>query len=319
MSNHRANVIWQSKNGIWNIGFYDNYPLGSDGEDYDSEWDVQYTDKFHWVSSGHRSEKEAEDAWRGGNTGGYELLAYHKDSPDLVQEIEVYEDKAAQTYLAAKNGSDLSRHIRPYYKGPVRKRKIGFVARDLYEAKREAFRYKTQGYANKPDERIPAWEKEIESFDPTTASEDELAGLAKAQADHIEQLRYAVTQANEQRSRLSSWSSPAERANVAKAVEAAEAFQAEELAKLATKAEKPKPAKSSAVNSSTPVNAKETPAKSVSAKKYHISPTTGRPNLCSAKVRDCPFGGEADHYATKEQARAGYEKKMGSGLGKLKK
>lgn len=43
---------------------------------------------------------------------------------------------------------------------------------------------------------------------------------------------------------------------------------------------------------------------------YHISPTTGRANKCSAQTGNCPFGGEQDHYATKEQAREAYEKDM---------
>lgn len=42
--------------------------------------------------------------------------------------------------------------------------------------------------------------------------------------------------------------------------------------------------------------------------KYHVSPTTGRPNLCRADVRDCPVGG--DHYSTKDEARAAYESSM---------
>lgn len=44
--------------------------------------------------------------------------------------------------------------------------------------------------------------------------------------------------------------------------------------------------------------------------KYHISPSTGRPNLCHASVRTCPVGGAEDHYASKEEARAGFEEKM---------
>lgn len=39
--------------------------------------------------------------------------------------------------------------------------------------------------------------------------------------------------------------------------------------------------------------------------KYHISPTTGRPNRCYAEKTACPLGGA--HYDSKEEARAGYE------------
>ena len=50
--------------------------------------------------------------------------------------------------------------------------------------------------------------------------------------------------------------------------------------------------------------------------KYHISPASGRPNICRAKVK-CPIGGESDHYASKEEARAAYEKKMSQDLGNV--
>jgi hypothetical protein len=43
--------------------------------------------------------------------------------------------------------------------------------------------------------------------------------------------------------------------------------------------------------------------------KYHINPETGRPNQCTAKVQ-CRFGSEAQHFDSKESARAGYEKQM---------
>lgn len=38
---------------------------------------------------------------------------------------------------------------------------------------------------------------------------------------------------------------------------------------------------------------------------YHISPTTGRPNICRAKKNACPIGDE--HYASPEAAREAYE------------
>ena len=44
--------------------------------------------------------------------------------------------------------------------------------------------------------------------------------------------------------------------------------------------------------------------------KYHISPTTGRPNLCHATVRACPVGGENEHYGTKEEAQTAFEQSM---------
>lgn len=46
--------------------------------------------------------------------------------------------------------------------------------------------------------------------------------------------------------------------------------------------------------------------------KYHINPETGRPNQCRATKGGCPFGGDDAHHATKEEARAAYEKDMAS-------
>lgn len=44
--------------------------------------------------------------------------------------------------------------------------------------------------------------------------------------------------------------------------------------------------------------------------KYHISPTTGRPNICRATVRACPIGGQDEHYSSADEARNAYETKM---------
>lgn len=41
--------------------------------------------------------------------------------------------------------------------------------------------------------------------------------------------------------------------------------------------------------------------------KFHVNPETGDPGECSAKPGSCPYGADAPHYATKEDARAGFE------------
>lgn len=48
------------------------------------------------------------------------------------------------------------------------------------------------------------------------------------------------------------------------------------------------------------------------AVKYHISPETGHPNLCKAQEGNCPVTKETggSHYATKDEARIGYESSM---------
>lgn len=44
------------------------------------------------------------------------------------------------------------------------------------------------------------------------------------------------------------------------------------------------------------------------AQRYHISPESGRPNICRAGKRPCPIGGE--HFDSKEEARAASEVKQ---------
>ena len=51
--------------------------------------------------------------------------------------------------------------------------------------------------------------------------------------------------------------------------------------------------------------------------KYHINPTTGNPGICRA-TKFCPFGSEADHFGSKEEARAAYESMLASRVAKPK-
>jgi len=49
------------------------------------------------------------------------------------------------------------------------------------------------------------------------------------------------------------------------------------------------------------------------AKKYHINPTTGNPNQCTATVRGCAYAKDdmiPEHYDTKDDAKKAYEKQM---------
>ena len=43
---------------------------------------------------------------------------------------------------------------------------------------------------------------------------------------------------------------------------------------------------------------------------FHINPATGEPGKCSAVVKSCPFGGESEHYESKDAARKAYETSM---------
>lgn len=48
--------------------------------------------------------------------------------------------------------------------------------------------------------------------------------------------------------------------------------------------------------------------------RFHTNPNTGNSGPCSATKGGCPFGEDADHYSTVEDARAAYEAKMAGGF-----
>lgn len=80
MSFHRENIIWQSKDGSWNRGFYKAEATGDYSDpDFDPEWDVEYdSSKFEWVSTGHATQEAAYASWRGANPGGHWTLEYSR-------------------------------------------------------------------------------------------------------------------------------------------------------------------------------------------------------------------------------------------------
>lgn len=92
MSCNRENVIWQSENGTWNRAFYAYYDVNTDSDDFDYEWDVEYTDDFNWVVTGLASEDAADNAWSGANPGGYSVIAF---SPDTARTCAQLDAKAS--------------------------------------------------------------------------------------------------------------------------------------------------------------------------------------------------------------------------------
>lgn len=90
MSRHRENVIWQSKDGSWNRGFFESYITGDPSdEDYDPEWDVDYDfGAFEWAATGLASPEAANRAWGGANPGGYTQYAYTDASAQQCDEYD---------------------------------------------------------------------------------------------------------------------------------------------------------------------------------------------------------------------------------------
>lgn len=89
MSFHHENIIWQTEDGKWSIGFYTRLRGDAYGtEDYDPEWDDDFDfDTFQWASTGHPSMDDASRAWRGPNPGTCSVLHLGKD-PAKAQRLD---------------------------------------------------------------------------------------------------------------------------------------------------------------------------------------------------------------------------------------
>jgi len=321
MSKNREHVTWQSEDGSWSIGFYDNYSSPGYGEDddFDEEWDVDYTGDFHWVSAGHNSPESAANAWRGANPGGGSVVAYKANERSSIRD---FDDKAAQLYEASKDPKLASRlHLRATYNGPPKKREPVFIAHDLYTARLEAESFNIQGYSNSPDDRIPYWRDQLKAIDPAKLSPAEKAELQAEKDIYIGNLKRLVADEKARPTGNRAWMTPEQRRSELERFDKRRALE-ELIGRLETSAPwtAPVPAPKTKETTDSKVQAKDSQSTAKgSGKSYHINPTTGRPNQCTATKRACPYGGSADHYPSKDAARAGYEKKMGSGLKKLKK
>jgi len=104
MSFNRENVIWQSADGTWNRAFYEFYEVNQNDEDFDPEWDVEYTDRFNWVRTGLASEKAAEQAWHGANPGGWSVIHYTEGNAKACDAL----DAKAREFLAEQAPRDRS-------------------------------------------------------------------------------------------------------------------------------------------------------------------------------------------------------------------
>lgn len=88
MSKNRDNIVWQSKDKTWNLGFYSWEPVNEDSEDYDSEWDVEYDfSKFAHAFIGHPTPESARAAWPGPNPGSTTTVAYSKGKSEELDRM----------------------------------------------------------------------------------------------------------------------------------------------------------------------------------------------------------------------------------------
>lgn len=94
MSYNWENVVWQTKDGRWGIGFFDriSYTDSWDNEDYDSEWDDEFDHSvFVHASTGHPTQESAYATWRGANPGHHTVYEYSRGT---AKEIAEFEDMA---------------------------------------------------------------------------------------------------------------------------------------------------------------------------------------------------------------------------------
>ena len=106
MSTNRENVIWKSRDGTWNRGFYDFYQTG---EDY--EWDVEYDhSSFMWASTGHATKEQANAAWTGSNPGGcwnFDTPNEETDRLDAMAAAYLEEERKLKAEIASRPRSTL--------------------------------------------------------------------------------------------------------------------------------------------------------------------------------------------------------------------
>lgn len=89
MSKNRENVTWQSEDGTWNIGFWDYYETGDPwDDDFDDEWDVEYTGHFGWVSVGNATPEAARETWRGCNPGGTTIYQWGEANRTHIEQFD---------------------------------------------------------------------------------------------------------------------------------------------------------------------------------------------------------------------------------------
>lgn len=99
MSFNHENVVWQNKDGLWGIGFYERISTGQstwdddyDEHGYDPEWDDDYNyDTFMFASTGHRTQQQAINSWRGANPGSHTVYSHNRAN---AKEIAEFEDMA---------------------------------------------------------------------------------------------------------------------------------------------------------------------------------------------------------------------------------
>lgn len=116
MSFNWENIVWQSKDGKFGIGFFDRISRGSWGDDdYDSEWDDEFDySVFSFASTGHLTANSAHSSWNGANPGSSTEIPYSRANAKEIAEYEemakAYKDPVyAQKRLEAKAKAEINK------------------------------------------------------------------------------------------------------------------------------------------------------------------------------------------------------------------
>lgn len=198
MSFNRENVIWQSPDGTWNRGFFDSYSTGSyDDDDYDPEWDVEYSENFCWASTGHPTQQAAERSWSGANPGGQSTYPYSDDTQDDIAGFEV------QAALLARAKS-------PTYFGPKKQVPLGYVAERVYGDRASVAVSTLNGYSNTLPRDHGEWEADLADRLPDASPSERSEVIRQAQfaAQKLADAISSARQSNEERRNQRPWGSP---------------------------------------------------------------------------------------------------------------
>lgn len=76
-------VIWQSPNGLWNLGVYQYFSAVDEDATVD-----ETLDSFQFVSQEHPSIKAAEASWKGVKNGDDFIIEYDMSTKEEINHLE---------------------------------------------------------------------------------------------------------------------------------------------------------------------------------------------------------------------------------------
>lgn len=315
MSYYRKNVLWQSSDGRWNLGFYDyanndkNYDGEYEDDDYDEEWNTEYNDNFHWVSTGNATEDDAFNSWTGSNPGSSAVVPY-EENEEIVAHLD---NRAAMLYEDIYNSQDpfFSYHQHKGYNGPKKNISIPILAEEYYgEKEKELLDTLNETVYHNTDKvkilgnKLEQYEKKI-SDGLISISDEDTDKINEHKNRYADNLAQKIKDYQDQNSLMRKRGYPQRLNNdiintIKKEIDATRKSISNNI-------------NSSLDNTTGQKGNSATRNNNIGGNtvgKYHINPETGRPNKCTASKRSCPFGGHENHYDNKDSARKAYELKM---------